>query len=75
MPDFVTLTLIGNSGQVLLLPLLAGGIWWITASPRFIGESHRTRWWENLVMALLFVLAVNGAYHSARAIVEFIAAR
>jgi len=75
MPDFVTLTLIGNSGQVLLLPLLAGGIWWITASPRFIGERHRTRWWENVVMALLFVLAVNGAYHSAQAIVQFIAAR
>jgi len=74
MPDFVTLTLIANSGQVLLLPLLAGGIWWLTASARFIGEEHRTRWWENLVMALLFLLAIKGAYHSARAIVQFVVA-
>ena len=75
MPDFVTLTLIGNSGQVLLLPLLAGGVWWITASARFIGERHRNRGWENVVMALLFVLAVNGAYLSAQAIAEFISTR
>ena len=31
MPDFVTLTLVANSAQVVLLPLLAGGLWWITA--------------------------------------------
>ncbi|MBM3851922.1 MAG: divalent metal cation transporter, partial [Verrucomicrobia bacterium] len=72
MPDFVTLTLIGNSGQVVLLPLLAGGIWWITASPRYIGSAHRTRWWENIVMALLLLLAIKGAYHSAHAIVQYL---
>ncbi|MFN8002824.1 MAG: hypothetical protein U0X75_17610 [Acidobacteriota bacterium] len=46
MPDFVTLTLIANSAQVALLPLLVGGLWWITASARYIGQ-HRNRWWEN----------------------------
>src|SRR4029077_12476035 len=34
MPDFVTLTLVANSLQVVLLPVLAGGLWWITASSR-----------------------------------------
>ena len=65
MPDFVTLTLAANSGQVVLLPLLAGGVWWITASPNFIGEKHRTRPWENVILAVLFCLAVYGAIQSA----------
>jgi Mn2+/Fe2+ NRAMP family transporter len=64
MPDFVTLTLAANGGQVVLLPLLAGGLWWITASSRYIGPTHRNRWWENLVFGLLFVLAVYGAFKS-----------
>jgi Mn2+/Fe2+ NRAMP family transporter len=65
MPDFVTLTLAANSGQVVLLPLLAGGLWWITSSPNFIGEKHRTRPWENAILAVLFCLAVYGAIQSA----------
>ncbi len=73
MPDFVALTLVANSAQVILLPLLAGGIWWITASARFIGAAHRTRWWENLVMAFLFALAIYGAWKSAASIAQFIA--
>jgi hypothetical protein len=73
MPDFVTLTLVANSAQVVLLPVLAGGLWWITASTRYIGARYRNRPWENIVMALLFTLAVYGAYSSARSIVQFIA--
>lgn len=75
MPDFVTLTLIANSAQVVLLPLLAGGLWWITASPRYIGPQHRNRWWENLVMALLFALAIYGAINSVLSIIEFVKGR
>lgn len=70
MPDFVTLTLLANSAQVVLTPLLAGGLWWITASARFIGPSHRNRWWENLLMALLFVLVVSSAISAVRSIAE-----
>jgi Mn2+/Fe2+ NRAMP family transporter len=72
MPDFVTLTLVANSAQVVLLPLLAGGLWWITASSRYIGAAHRTRPWENVVMAFLFALAIYGAYSSAKAITQFL---
>ena len=72
MPDFVTLTLVANSGQVVLLPLLAGGLWWITASERYIGLEHRNRWWENAVMALLFALAIYGAIGSVRSIAGFV---
>jgi hypothetical protein len=48
-------------------------LWWITASTRYIGARYRNRPWENIVMALLFTLAVYGAYSSARSIVQFIA--
>ena len=37
VPGFVALTLAANSAQVVLLPMLAGGLWWITASARLIG--------------------------------------
>lgn len=74
MPDFVTLTLVSNTAQVVLLPMLAGGLWWITASPRFIGEAHRTRWWENIVMALLFGLALWGAFGSVKTIAAMVRA-
>ncbi|MBL8171546.1 MAG: Nramp family divalent metal transporter [Acidobacteria bacterium] len=71
MPDFVTLTLIANSAQVALLPLLAGGLWWITASARYIGAQHRNRWWENLIMGVLFALAIYGAVNSVRSLIQF----
>ncbi|MBM3834997.1 MAG: divalent metal cation transporter [Verrucomicrobia bacterium] len=72
MPDFVTLTLVANSAQVVLLPVLAGGLWWITASSRYIGAAFRNRWWENMVMALLFALAIYGAINSVRSIEQFV---
>jgi hypothetical protein len=68
MPDFVMLTLAANSGQVVLLPLLAGGTWCITASSRYIGAQYRNRCWENAVMAILFALAICGAYHAGEII-------
>ncbi len=40
MPGFVALTLAANSAQVVLLPMLAGGLWWITASERLIGPDY-----------------------------------
>ena len=66
MPGFVALTLAANSAQVILLPLLAGGLWCITASDRLIGREHRNRWWENIVMGTLFGLAVYFAYQAVR---------
>ena len=65
MPGFVALTLAANSAQVVLLPLLAGGLWWITASARLIGREHRNRWWENVLMGTLFALAIYFAFRAA----------
>ena len=68
MPDFVTLTLVANSAQVVLLPMLAGGVWWVTTSARCIGREHGNRWWEHAAMAVLFALALYGAASSVRSI-------
>ena len=70
MPGFVALTLAANSAQVVLLPMLAGGLWWITASERLIGRAHRNRWWENVLMAALFALAT---YFAGRAVLDLVA--
>ena len=66
MPGFVALTLTANGAQVILLPMLAGGLWWITASDRLIGREHRNRWWENALMATLFALATYFAFQAIR---------
>ena len=70
MPDFVTLTLVVNVAQVVLLPLIAGGLWWITAAGAYIGAEYKNRWWENVVMAVLFLLAVVGAFGSVRSVMQ-----
>jgi Mn2+/Fe2+ NRAMP family transporter len=74
MPDFVYLTLVSNSAQVVLIPLIAGGLWWITADGRFIGQEYKNRWWENLVMLVLFGLALWGAYGAVESVYGAIAA-
>jgi len=70
MPDFVTLTLAANSAQVVLLPLLAGGLWCITAGSRYIGVEYRNRWWENVLLGFLFVMAAYGAFKSFGVLIE-----
>ena len=68
MPDFVTLTLVANSLQVVLLPLISGGLWCITARTKYIGAEYRNRWWENLFMAFLLALALYSAVKSIESV-------
>ena len=70
MPDFVTLTLVANSLQVVLIPLIAGGLWCITSSDRCIGRSYRNGWWENLVVGGLFGLGLVGAWKAVESIAK-----
>jgi hypothetical protein len=70
--DFVTLTLLANTLMAVLIPALAGGLWLITASSRYIGETYKNRLWENLVMGFLFILAVWGAWESAKSVIHMV---
>ena len=62
MPDFVTLTIVGNAVSVVVLPLLSAALWYITATTSCIGVEYRNRWWENVLMAALFGLATWSTY-------------
>jgi Mn2+/Fe2+ NRAMP family transporter len=72
MPGFIELTLVINAAQVVLLPPILGGLWWITASKKCIGAEYRNRWWENLVMAVLACVAVYSAIKSIMEVMESI---
>jgi len=66
--EFVSLTLIANTFALILVPVLAGGLWWITARAEFIGSEYKNRWWENVFMGFVFVLALYGMVEAAKSI-------
>jgi len=68
MPGFIALTVVANAATVIVLPVLCGSLWYITARRSIIGEAYRNRAWENGLMAGLLVLSLWGAWQSALAI-------
>ncbi len=68
--EFISLTILANSVSVVMIPALAGGLWRITAGTAFMGERLRNRWWENALMAVLFALAIYGAYEAVHSILQ-----
>lgn len=68
MPGFIALTIIANASSVVVLPVLCGSLWYITARSEFIGSAYRNGWWENGLMSGLFALSIWGAYQSIIAI-------
>lgn len=62
--DAVTLTLTMNGVQMILVPILAIGLWRITASSKYIGSQYRNVFWENTVMFVGVVVAFWAAYGS-----------
>jgi hypothetical protein len=71
-PGFVPLTIIVNAAGVIVLPILSGGIWYMTSRKSFIGETYKNKWWENGVMAFLFLLSLWASWNSVFAIAEFL---
>jgi hypothetical protein len=68
--EFVSLTILANSFSVVMIPALAGGLWCITARASFIGAEYCNRWWDNAVMAFLFILALYGGYEAVKSILS-----
>ena len=68
MPGFITLTIIANASAVVVLPVLCGSLWYMTAKTELIGSAYRNKWWENALMSGLFVLSIWGAYQSIIAV-------
>jgi Mn2+/Fe2+ NRAMP family transporter len=74
MPGFIALTIIVNAAGVLVLPVLCGSLWVITARSTYIGKQYRNKLAENSLMAGLFVLSLWGAYQSSKAIAAIMTA-
>lgn len=72
MPGFVYLTLLSNSAQVVVIPLLAGGLLWIKARGKYIGEQYKNRWWDNLLMQVLFILALWGGDGAVKSVYQML---
>jgi len=72
MPSFVTLTIVVNAATVVVLPLLASGLWYVTASEKCIGPEYKNRWWENGLMAGLFLLACWGGWKALLEVIRFV---
>ena len=70
--DFVSLTILANALVALLIPALAGGLWWITASSQYIGEEFQNSWWENLLMAFIFGLSIWATVQSGKSIISMV---
>lgn len=68
--DFVGLSVTVNAAQVLVIPLLVAGLWLITARKAYIGSIYRNRWWENVLMGLLLIIAATGALLAARGLLS-----
>ena len=68
MPTFVTLTIVINAATVVVLPLLAASLWYITAQSSCIGRKYQNQRWENMLMAGLLVLACWSAWTALNAV-------
>ena len=67
-PDFITLTIIASASGVVVLPILCGSLWYITSKSSFIGKKYKNKWWENIILLVLFILSVWGSYQSVIAV-------
>jgi Mn2+/Fe2+ NRAMP family transporter len=70
MPDFVTLTILGNAASAVMFPVVALPLWYITAHPKFIGPDYKNKIWENILIGLLFCAGIWMSYHSILQIVS-----
>ncbi len=64
MPDFVTMTVLGNAASVILFPVISLALWYITASPKYIGDQYINKWWENILIAILVIVGFVMSYFS-----------
>ena len=64
MPGFVPLSIFVNAAAVVLTPILAALVWYLTGHSRFIGEKYRNGLWSNSMMAVLFALACYATWQA-----------
>ncbi len=70
MPDFITMTVLGNAASAVLFPVISLALWYITATPKFIGRDFTNKWWENVIIAILVIVGFVMSYYSIVQIAE-----
>jgi Mn2+/Fe2+ NRAMP family transporter len=65
--DFVGLTLLVNSAQVLLIPLLVVGMWILTSRESFIGAKYRNTGLDHAFTVFLLLMSCASAWFSVEA--------
>ncbi|MBN2354619.1 Nramp family divalent metal transporter [candidate division KSB1 bacterium] len=64
MPDFITMTVLGNAASVILFPVISLALWYITANTSYIGTQYKNKWWENILIAILVIVGIVMSYFS-----------
>jgi Mn2+/Fe2+ NRAMP family transporter len=68
--QFVPLTVTLNAFQVFLLPVLAVGIWRLTAGTRFMGSTYRNNLLQNAGMAIFTLVALLGTLGAGESLLK-----
>jgi Mn2+/Fe2+ NRAMP family transporter len=62
MPDMVVLTIVANAFNVVLIPMIAGGLLYLTTSRKLMRPEHVNRWWETALLAVVAAIGVWATY-------------
>jgi Mn2+/Fe2+ NRAMP family transporter len=68
--NFISLTLLVNSAQVVLIPVLVVGIWVLNSQPALLADAHRNRPLDHALAAVLLLFSAASAWFSLEGIAE-----
>lgn len=70
---FISLTIIVNAAQIILLPLISVMVWVVTSKSAFIGDGNTNTWIDHILLAFLTGLSIFGGYQAINSIAKHIA--
>ncbi|MGH3358793.1 MAG: Nramp family divalent metal transporter [Nocardioidaceae bacterium] len=63
MPNMVVLTVVANAVNVVLIPVIAGGLIYLTTSRRLMRLEHANKWWETTLLLIVAIIGLWATYH------------
>ena len=65
-PSFVTLTVVSNAVAIAVVPVIIGGLLWLTNNRRLMLPRYVNRWWENLALVVIGLVTLWGTWELLR---------
>jgi Mn2+/Fe2+ NRAMP family transporter len=62
MPDMVVLTIVANAFNVVLIPMIAAGLLYLTTSRKLMRREHANRWWEVALLTVVTAIGIWATY-------------